>query len=118
MEKRYGFFGGCFNPVTNAHINLANLVLEKYNLDKVVFVPMGDKYQKQDLASEQHRFKMLKIATKNQENLEVSDIELNLPNALTMLEAFRKIKENYKDIKPYFVIGADNLIKLIRFIRL
>lgn len=113
MEKRYGFFGGSFNPVTNAHLNLANLIAEKYNLDKVVFVPMGDKYNKQDLISEKDRYEMLKLATENQEKLEVSDIELNLPYALTMLQAFMRIEEKYSNVKAYFIIGADNLNKLI-----
>lgn len=113
MEKKYGFFGGSFNPVTNAHLNLANLIVEKYNLDKVVFVPMGDKYNKQDLISEKDRYEMLKLATENQEKLEVSDIELNLPYALTMLQAFKRIEEKYSDVKLYFIIGADNLNKLI-----
>ncbi len=113
MKEKYGFFGGSFNPVTNAHINLANLIAEKYNLDKVIFVPMGDKYNKQNLISEKDRYEMLKLATNNNEKLEVSDIELNLPYALTMLQAFKKIQEKYSDVKPYFIIGADNLNKLI-----
>ncbi|MCI9287772.1 MAG: nicotinate (nicotinamide) nucleotide adenylyltransferase [Clostridia bacterium] len=113
MKEKYGFFGGSFNPVTNAHINLANLIAEKYNLDKVIFVPMGDKYKKQNLISEKDRYEMLKLATNNNEKLEVSDIELNLPYALTMLQAFKKIQEKYSDVKPYFIIGADNLNKLI-----
>lgn len=112
MKQRYGFFGGSFNPVTNAHINLANLVVEKYSLDKLIFVPVGNKYQKQNLADEQHRFEMLKIATANYNKLEVSDIELNLPYALTTLQAFKRIEENYQNITPYFIIGSDNLIKL------
>lgn len=112
MKPRYGFFGGCFNPVTKAHINLARLVVEQYNLDKLIFVPMGDHYQKSNLANEQHRYEMLKLATKNQAKLEVSDIELNLPHHLTMLQAFKKIQANYKEVTPYFIIGADNLIKL------
>lgn len=113
MKEKYGFFGGSFNPVTNAHLNLANLIVEKYNLDKVIFVPMGDKYNKQNLISEKDRYEMLKLATNNNEKLEVSDIELNLPYALTMLQAFKKIQEKYSDVKPYFIIGADNLNKLI-----
>lgn len=112
MKKRYGFFGGSFNPVTNAHLNLANLVVEKFKLDKLILVPVGNKYQKQNLADEQHRYEMLKIATKNYEKLEVSDIELNLPYALTTLQAFKRIEEKYQDITPYFIIGSDNLIKL------
>ncbi len=113
MKKRYGFFGGCFNPVTNAHLNLANLVVEKFNLEKLIFVPMGNKYQKQDLIDEKHRYEMLKIATRNQENLEVSDIELNLNQSLTMLQAFEVIQKQYQNTENYFIIGADNLTKLI-----
>lgn len=113
MKKRYGFFGGCFNPVTNAHINLANLVVEKYNLDKLIFVPMGNKYQKQDLIEEKYRYEMLKIIVKSYEKLEVSDIELNLQESLTMLQAFEEIQKQYKDSENYFIIGADNLTKLM-----
>ena len=50
MEK-IGFFGGCFNPVTKAHVELIREVIEKENLDKVYFVPMGDFYENQDLIS-------------------------------------------------------------------
>lgn len=114
MKKRYGFFGGCFNPVTSAHLNLANLVVEKFNLDKLIFVPMGNKYQKQDLIDEKHRYEMLKRAIENQQKLEVSDIELNLPNQLTMLQAFEKIQKEYADTQNYFIIGSDNLDKLIK----
>lgn len=111
--KKYGFFGGSFNPVTNAHLNIAKLVQQKYNLDKVVFVPMGDNYPKLELAKEEHRYEMLKIATRKEQHLEVSDIELNLPNSLTMLQAFEKIQKQYTGIKTYFIIGADNLNKLV-----
>ena len=38
---------------------------------------------------------------------------MNLPCALTMLQAFMKIEEKYSNVKPYFIIGADNLNKLI-----
>ncbi len=114
MSKRYGFFGGSFNPVTKAHINLANIVLNKYNLDKVILVPMGDHYQKQNLINEKYRYEMLKIATKEQNKLEVSNIELNLPYSLSMVQAFQKIKESYPKVIPYFIIGADNIEKLIK----
>ena len=48
MEK-YGFFGGSFNPVTKAHVELAKEITNKYKLDKVIFVPVGDKYNKMGL---------------------------------------------------------------------
>lgn len=111
--KKYGFFGGSFNPVTNAHVELALEIIEKYNLDKVIFVPVGNAYKKANLADETHRFNMLKIAIKNYKQLEVSDIELNRPNNLSTLEAFRQIEERYIDVDKTYIIGADNLYKII-----
>lgn len=113
MKERYGFFGGSFNPVTKAHINLANIVVEKFKLDKLIFVPMGNKYKKKDLIDEKYRYEMLKIATSNYKNLEVSDMELNLNHSLTILQAFKNIEEQYKEVIPYFIIGSDNLEKLV-----
>ena len=31
--KKLGFFGGSFNPPTYAHINVAKMSIEKFNLD-------------------------------------------------------------------------------------
>ena len=39
--KKLGFFGGSFNPPTYAHINVAKMSIEKFNLDAVYFVPVG-----------------------------------------------------------------------------
>lgn len=44
--ERIGFFGGCFNPPTIAHIELIENTIKENNLDKVYFVPMGDQYPK------------------------------------------------------------------------
>ena len=73
---KIGFFGGCFNPPTIAHINLVKLAKEKCKLDKVIFVPVGDFYYKKELAKAKDRYNMLKILCKNEDSLEVSDIEL------------------------------------------
>ena len=40
--SRIGFYGGSFNPPTKAHIELAKKVIKECNLDKVIFVPVGD----------------------------------------------------------------------------
>ena len=45
MEKiKMGFFGGCFNPPSNIHINLAKELVETKLLNSVTFVPVGDYY--------------------------------------------------------------------------
>ena len=47
--KKLGFFGGCFNPPTVAHIELIEKAIKENNLDMVYFVPMGDLYKKENL---------------------------------------------------------------------
>ncbi len=112
---RLGFFGGCFNPPTNAHINLAKKALNKCKLDKIIFVPMGDSYPKKELAKAQDRLSMLKIACKEIDKFEVSDLEIKENKKLNAISAFRLIEENYKNDNNFFLMGADNFIKMLNW---
>ena len=60
--SRLGFFGGSFNPITKAHLNLILEAIDEYKLDKVYFVPMNDMYKKQGLLPLEYRKNMLEIA--------------------------------------------------------
>ncbi len=110
---KIGFFGGSFNPVTNAHINLALNIIEKYSFDKIVFVPVGNYYEKKGLIDEKHRFNMLKLATEKYENIEVSDIELGQKSVFYATDIFSILKQKYSNDNIYFIMGADNLYSMI-----
>lgn len=107
--KKYGFFGGAFNPPTIAHEELAKEVLEKFQLDKIYFTPVGNKYNKKDLIDEKYRYEMLKNISS--EKIDVTDIELN-KEKMTAAEAFKMIKKEYKNSEIYYIMGTDNLEKL------
>ncbi len=105
---KIGIFGGCFNPPHKMHKNIAlELVNNKY-LDKVIYVPTGNKYNKTDLISDVDRFNMLKLMCQNSSNLDVSDYEFKTTLTYTYqtLDYFKSIYPN-DDI--YFICGADNL---------
>ena len=112
---KIGFFGGSFNPPTKAHIELAQKVIEKYVLDKVTFVPMGDFYVKEGLASSKDRLNMLKLACKPYEKLEVSDLEIRLNKKMDTIDAFREIEKHFQGIDRFFIMGADNFIKILEW---
>lgn len=112
MKKKYAFFGGSFNPPTYGHIGLAQDAVKKFELDKLFFVPVGNKYNKKGLIDEKHRYNMLKIACQNQNKLDVSDIELNKDKNFNASEVFKMIRAKYRDDEIYFVLGADNLEKM------
>ena len=114
---RIGFFGGSFNPPTNGHINLAKKAIKMCNLDKLIFVPMGDFYEKKDLAKAKDRLSMLKLAilSDSESNLEVSDLEIKEARKMSAIEAFRLIEENYPNEEKLFVMGADNFINILNW---
>lgn len=108
MNKfKIGFFGGCFNPPTIAHIELAKLAIKQANLDKLIFIPMGNCYPKVDLIDFEYRYEMLKIAIKDEEKMEISDMQLNQQFTTYAVDSFQTIDNTYNGEK-YFIMGEDN----------
>jgi len=115
--KKIGFFGGCFNPPTNMHIKIVNNLIETKKVDKVIFVPMNDFYKKEGLIKAEHRYNMLKLATKEYKNLEVDDVEIKENRQLFAIDAFEVIKKSYylksnEEIEIFFIMGSDNFNKM------
>ena len=108
MNKlKIGFFGGCFNPPTIAHIELAKIAIKQANLDKLIFIPMGNCYPKANLIDFKYRYEMLNIAIKNEEKMEVSDIQLNQQFTMYAVDSFKEIDNSY-EAEKYFIMGEDN----------
>ena len=98
-------FGGSFNPPTIAHVDLAKQVLDKIeNVEKIVFVPVSTKYNKRGLASDDTRYKMLKDICENEENLEVSNIELKSERQLYTIETLDLFQQENPNSEICFII--------------
>lgn len=108
--KKYGFFGGSFNPPTIAHEKLAEEIAKKFDLSKVYFVPVGNYYNKVGLIDENKRFDMLKSI--RNDKIDVLDIELNSREKLLAVDAFELINNTFSLSENYFILGGDNLEKL------
>lgn len=109
--ERLGFFGGCFNPVTKAHVSLIKDVIKKNDLDKVYFVPMGDLYSKEDLIPAKHRIAMLEFALQNEDKMEILDISNN-NSKMSAIDSFKLIDEKFKNCERFFIMGSDNYKKI------
>ena len=75
MKSRIGLLGGTFNPIHFGHIEIAKASINLLKLDKLIFIPAGNPWQKNDFISFEHRFNMLKLALKNIEKIEISELE-------------------------------------------
>ena len=111
MEKiKMGFFGGCFNPPSNIHINLAKELVETKLLNSVTFVPVGDYYKKKNLVEAKHRYNMLLEACKEWDYLRVEDIAVKSKENLYAVDTFELIYDKYdrENIEIYLIMGSDN----------
>ena len=70
---RIGLFGGTFNPIHVGHLTIAEEACLAAGLDKVVFIPSGDPYQKpaSELAGRLDRLEMTRLAVHGDERFEV-----------------------------------------------
>lgn len=110
--SKIGFFGGCFNPPTLAHFKIVKNALTEFDLDKVIIVPMGDKYQKTDLISFEHRFNMLQKMFENEEKVEVSRMQANQEKVSYASDSFKLIDKEYENDERFFIMGNDNFSKI------
>lgn len=112
-RKIIALFCGSFNPPLFSHFSLAEQLLNTdKNIEKVIFVPVSNKYNKDGLISDKHRLNMLNLVCVNNPRFEASDIEFNRnrqPYTFETLQAFEEIYPNY-EIR--LIIGTDNLKEL------
>ncbi len=108
-KKLIGLYGGAFDPVHNAHVEIAKNCMADIGLNKLILIPTGKSAFKKSLALSKHRVAMLELAF-NKPDYEVSEIEVeNSKNTENPSYSFDTIKYFFnKDENFYFmIIGTD-----------
>lgn len=106
-----GVLGGTFDPIHVGHLVLAEQVREKFQLERVIFIPSASPPHKteQKLSLAEDRFEMTKLALEGSPFFFVSDIELKREGLSYTVETLRELKELYRDSEIYFLTGSDVL---------
>ena len=114
QQKRIAMFGGTFNPIHNAHINLALAFIKKLKLDKLLLIPTGVPPHKTDLdiIYGEHRLNMCRLAVQDYKKIEVSDIEVKRGGKSYTADTLRQLKEIYPDSEFFVIMGADMYMTL------
>lgn len=109
--KKIGILGGTFNPIHYGHLILAQNALELYKLDKVMIMPSGVSYLKNqnEIVSKEHRINMVLAAIEDNDCFELSTIETDRIGNSYTYETLQYLTSNNKNCKYYFIIGADTL---------
>ncbi len=112
---KIGIFGGSFDPVHIGHIQVAQKIKEKFNLDKIIFIPTFKTPQKEftvENVNPQIRMKMIKIALKeyNYKNLEVSNIEIKRKGTSYTYDTLIQLKKKYPNDELFLLMGSDRYL--------
>jgi len=104
--------GGTFDPIHNGHLAAASAAADKFQIDKVFFVPAGYSPHKPDppKASYRHRLRMVELACAADSRFVTSRLEE--PKAAATphysIDTIERIRENLHPADLlFFIIGAD-----------
>lgn len=112
---RIGLYGGTFDPPHNAHITLAESVLNTIDLDYIYFIPTAIhafKDRKQ-ITPQQIRYQMLETAIGQRPKFRISKIEFDRPSVSYTVDTLRSFctYENIDRAFIYYIIGMDNFLE-------
>ena len=107
-----GLYFGTFDPIHRGHINIVNFLIDNCLVEKVWFVVTPENPDKisNNLTDFIHRYEMVKIEVKNNNNLLASDVELKLERPNYTINSLRYISNAFPDNNFSLIIGEDNFV--------
>ncbi len=109
---KIGIIGGSFDPIHFGHLIMAEILREKANLNKIVFIPTGKAPHKLYQTDAKIRQHMVELATVDNENFIVCDIEVKKETVSYTYETLSQLKSSYPECEFYFIIGLDILFDI------
>ena len=107
-------FAGTFNPIHNAHLKMAQYVLDNFGFEKILFIPaFKPPHKDYDKNLSIDRLNMVKLATSNNPNFEVSEIEFERDKLSYTYDTVTELYKKYNpSTKISFIIGTDAFEKI------
>lgn len=106
---KVGLFFGSFNPIHIGHLIIANTILEKTDIQKVMFVvsPQSPFKKNTSLIPEYDRLEMVRLAIFDNLEFEVSDIEFQMPKPSYTVDTLAYLTEKFPEREFSLIIGED-----------
>ena len=110
--KKIGILGGTFDPPHLGHLHISKIAIKKLKLDKVIwFITKQNPLKQKPYSDTNLRIKLSKNITKHQKKISIKCLD-NLVRSTKIFDVLNYFKENRRNLKLFFIIGADNLINL------
>lgn len=103
---RTGILGGTFDPIHIAHLHAGERALYELGLDRVLFMPAGDPWQKlgRRVSADEHRLEMTRLAVAGVAGLEADDREVIRQGLTYTAETLLTFPD---DEELFLILGAD-----------
>ncbi|HYA11989.1 MAG TPA: nicotinate-nucleotide adenylyltransferase [Thermodesulfovibrionales bacterium] len=110
---KIGIFGGTFNPIHYGHLRAAEEVRERFELNKIIFIPSKSPPLKtQELLDPAHKYKMTELALSANGFFEISDIEFKRPGKSYSVHTIEELQSIYHGTNLYFILGIDSFLEI------
>ncbi len=112
--ERIGVFGGTFDPIHNAHLDIARAAMKHAGLDRVLFVVAARPPHKQDdtFAAPAARFAMVEAALRGEAGMAPCDIELRRAGPSYTADTLRELKRMHPVAELFLILGMDACMDL------
>jgi nicotinate-nucleotide adenylyltransferase len=110
---RLGVMGGTFDPIHHGHLVAASEVAHAFALDEVVFVPTGQRAEKDAASRGEDRYLMTVIATASNPRFSVSRVDIDRPGPTYTIDTLRELRTIRPDADLFFITGADALAQIM-----
>ena len=114
---RIGIMGGTFDPIHRGHVEVAKQVMERFQLDQVLFIPTGDPHFKQGMtsASPDDRHAMTQLAIQGIPGFIASDMEVRREGITYSVDTLEELKAMHPNDEFFFILASDAAMKLHRW---
>lgn len=112
-----GLYFGSFNPIHVGHLIIANFVANNTSVKQVWLVvsPQNPLKKSSNLLNEYHRLHLAKLATENDQQVIVSNIEFKLPRPSYTIDTLIYIQEKYPQHKFSIILGSDSFQNILNW---
>jgi len=107
--------GGTFDPIHHGHLVAAEEARHAFDLERVLFVPVGDPWQKadQDVSPASDRLEMVGRAIADNDAFEISRVDVDRNGPTYTIDTLRSLAEQRPGAELYFITGADAILEIL-----
>jgi nicotinate-nucleotide adenylyltransferase len=119
-QRSIALYGGSFDPVHRAHLEVARTALENCDIDAVIFIPTAQSPLKKNaaIASDADRLEMLRLATAEESRFEVDTYELERGGTSYTVDTVKAYQTAHEGCRLHWIIGADQFELLSQWRRI